>query len=158
MANALQTANPLSPVASAGFKTSNNNILIPDYVANEHTSAILTSTNGTTPLTLLTGAPFYYVGRMIIKVDPNCTVSGGALQTITIADSSSGQLLQYRVWIPNTFTSPTSPVAGIETQTTNYFFDSKVATSTLTVTLGTALTSGSIRVAINYGFTAIQGQ
>jgi hypothetical protein len=129
---------------------------IPAFVGDSYTSTVLSSASGTSPVTLQTGAPGYYVTRLQVSFDPTCTLAVAGMVTVTFTDSVAGVIGQARAWIPAAFVAPTVPVQMLLAQSgAGYFFRSKSATSTLSVALSVALTAGSIRVAINGGTTSI---
>lgn len=138
------------------WQLGNNDVPLPERKPTLYTSAILTPASGTTPVTLFTGSPYYYITRLLVSFDPNCTISGGAVVAITFTDSSYGIVGSARVWCPNTFTSPTSaqPSTIVESGF-GYFFNSTTAGSTLSIALSATLGAGAIRAAVNYGLTSL---
>lgn len=129
-------------------------VALPGRQPTKYSSAILTSANGTSSTTLFTGAPYYYITRLLVSFDPNCTITNGAIVAINFTDSVYGLIGSARIWCPNTFNSPTlaQPSTIVESGT-GYFFHSTAPNSTLSIALDSTLTSGAIRAAVNYGFT-----
>lgn len=130
-------------------------LVVPERKPVLYTATTLNTASGTTPVLLLTGTPYYYLTRLLVSVDPNCTMTGGGMISATFTDSVFGTVGQIRFYAPASFTAPSiATVAPILESGTGYYFNSTSSGSTLTVALNTALTGGSVRLAVNYGLTS----
>jgi len=144
-------------MSGSNILVSGTGIELPPMIGDLYVPVTLNSAAGTTPQLMVTGAPGYLLTRLFVEVDASCTVSGGGMVSINFTDTGSGlSVSQYRVYIPATFTAPTVPTGPQLASTgTGYWFRARTPGSTLTVSLNTALTAGTIRVAANYALTTI---
>lgn len=147
---------PQSPYV-VGVGAGSGDVALPNWIGDLYAPATINSASGTTPITLITGAPGYFLTRLFVEVDASCTLATAAMTTVNFTDTNSGMVVgQYRVWIPASFTAPTSPTGPqLASSGTGYWYRSKTANSTLAVSISNALTAGTIRVAVNGGITAI---
>lgn len=136
------------------WQIGSGDVVSPERKPILYTSVILNAASGTTPVTLITGSPYYYITRLLVSIDPTCTTTGGGIVAVTFTDSAFGLIGSARGYCPAAFTAPTiaTPSTIVESGF-GYFFNSTTAGSTLSVALNTALTAGSYRLAINYGLT-----
>ena len=131
-------------------------VILPRWVGDAYASATINAAQGTTPVTLITGAPGYYVTRLLVEVLPNATMTSAGMVNVTFSDSVLGTLGQLPVYLPATFTAPTVPTVATPQETgSGFLVRSKNSGSTLSVSVNNALSGGSIRVAVNYGLTPI---
>ena len=139
-------------MSGSNIQVSGTGVEMAPVIGDLYSAATLNTASGTTPVVMVTGAPGYLVTRLFVEVDATCTVASAGMNTINFTDTGSGLVVgQYRVWLPATFTAPTGPTGPqLATTGTGYWYRSRTANSTLQVSLSTALTAGSIRVAVNY--------
>ena len=134
-------------------------ILVPTHVGNKYVAATITSTNGTTPVTLFTGAPGYIITELGMQVDPICTITANGMVNLMFQDSSFGTFFNIRWFIPQTV-SPSNILVATNNRVTNgpgFFWSGKTANSTVSVSTDTALTAGSIRFFARYALTNFLG-
>ena len=134
-----------------------NDLNIPNTIANQYTSGTINVAQGTTPITLVTGTPGYYTTTCGVTVDPTCSVSGGGEVNITLTDSSSGVISVFRFYIPAASSTPTVPTFIKDSNSPGFFWNNKVAGSSLAVASSVALTTGSIRCFLRYGLCSYLG-
>lgn len=126
-------------------------LILPATAGNQYVSATLNSASGTTPVTLLTGAPGYYISQLGFQCDPTATMTGGGIETISFTDSASNMVAQFRIYVPASAASPTVPTIIRQVNEGPFVWNNKTANSVLSIALGTALTAGTIRVFVRYG-------
>lgn len=126
-------------------------LVIPASVGNQYIAVTLNSASGTTPVTMVTGAPGYYISEFGFQCDPIATLGAAGMETINISDSVSGMVASFRIYIPASAGAPTVPTIIRQVNEGPFIWNNKSSGSILTVTLGTALTAGSIRVFVRYG-------
>ncbi len=133
--------------------------VLPQLLGNKYVAATLNSASGTTPVTLVAGDPGYYVTRLLVQVDPTCTLASGGMLTVSFTDTGSGQVIgAYRTYIPAAFVAPTGVVGDALAPTGDgYLYFATTSDSTLQVSLSVALTGGSIRCSANTGITDVIG-
>jgi hypothetical protein len=127
-------------------------------VGNLYNAVTLTSANGTTPVTIITGAPGYYITDMGVQVDPLSTIGVASTISFGFTDSSSGAVFMLLWFLPTT--APTKTAAENDRVVTgpgNLIWSSKVANSVLSVALPVALVTGSVRFFVRYGLTSRLG-
>ena len=130
----------------------------PCRVGNLYNAVTLTSANGTTPVTIITGAPGYYITDMGIQIDPVSTIAAAATVMLSFTDTSSGGVFSLLWYIPSVLTGPGAPTNLRQaTGPGTLIWSSKVATSKLQVSVSTALLTGSARFFVRYGLTSILG-
>ncbi|WP_109477705.1 hypothetical protein [Paraburkholderia sp. C35] len=145
------TPNADSPLSIAAVGS--GGIILPNFVGDLYAAASL---NTASPTTLITGAPGYYLTRLLVEVLPNCAMSGGGILGIIFSDSVQGQCGAYQCYVPATFNAPSQVQGSLLAESgAGYFFRSLTPGSVLSVSLTGALTSGSVRVAVNGGLTPI---
>jgi len=136
------------------WQMGSNDVIVPERKPVLYSATTLNTASGTTPVTLFTGSPYYYLTRLLVSVDPNCTTSGGGMISATFTDSAFGIVGQIRFYAPGSFTAPTIATPSVVLESgTGYYFNSTTSGSTLSVALNNPLTGGSVRLAVNYGFT-----
>ena len=74
-----------APAVMAGVVDGAGN-LHPNWIGDKYIGITLNAASGTTPQAILTGSPGYYITRIFIAVDPNCTISGGGMVAVTVTD------------------------------------------------------------------------
>jgi len=115
----------------------------PCRVGNLYAAQTITSANGTTPVTLITGAPGYYITDMGLQVDPLSTIGAAATINLSFIDTSSGTVFTALWFLPNV--APTKTAAEndrVVTGPANLIWSSKIAASSLQVSASTALVLG----------------
>ena len=139
-------------MATTTTLVSGTGLELPPIIGDLYSPGTINAAQGTTPIVLVNGAPGYILTRLFVEVDATCTVSGGGMVTINFTDTNSSLIVgQYRVYIPATFTAPTVPTGPqLATSGTGYWYRSRTANSTCTVSTSVALTAGTIRCAVNY--------
>lgn len=125
---------------------------VPNFEGTTPFSSILTAAANAA---ILTGNPGYFLQDMTIGVDPLSATAAAGITTISFVDSSDGTIFETSVWLPATSATPTVPTAPLTLPVPPlWFYDNKVANSTLSVTLSHALTAGGLYVNFKYGTTA----
>lgn len=128
----------------------------PNWVGNMVQPIVLNSASGTGAVDVITGAPGYYVTRLFVEVDATATKAAAGMVNFTVSDTVSGEVAQFRIFLPAAFVAPTIPTGPLIAQTSGGFlWNNKSAGSKLQVSLNLALTAGSIRFSCNYGLTDI---
>ncbi|WP_174958559.1 hypothetical protein [Burkholderia aenigmatica] len=139
-----------------GAGSGSGDTALPKWIGDLYLSATLNSSSGTNSVTLTTGAPYYYLTRLLVEFLPTCTTSGGGIVGVTFTDSAFGIVGAGHVWCPASFTASTSIIAPVLLESgAGYSWHASSPNSTLTVQLTAALTGGSVRVAVNGGLTAL---
>jgi len=130
---------------------------LPNVIGDLYAPVTLNAGAGTTPQLLVTGAPGYIITRLFVEIDASCTLASGGMVSINFTDTNSGLIVgQYRAYIPATFTPPSVPTGPqLATSGTGYWYRSRTANSTLTASISSALTSGTVRCAVNYAITTV---
>ncbi|MDN7881250.1 hypothetical protein [Burkholderia aenigmatica] len=126
-------------------------LVIPALIGNQYAAVTLNSASGTSPGTLITGAPGYYLTQIGFQCDPTATLAAGGMETVVLSDSVSGTVAQFRIYIPASAGAPAVPTIIRQVNDGPFVWNNKSAGSVLTAALGTALTAGSIRVFARYG-------
>jgi hypothetical protein len=146
----------MSNVEAGGIGS--NQQVIPALIGNRYSSTILTIANGTTPVTLVTGAPYYFITRELVEVQVNCTTSSATTITVAFTDSVDGILGEYIFWCPTTFAAPTVPTGPQLASTgAGFYYVAKTVGSSLQVSLSSSIIGGSVRVAVNCGICNFPG-
>lgn len=131
-----------------------NDIAYPQRVGNLYTTATLTSANGTTPITLFTGNPGYYIAELGMQLTPDITIAVAGTVQLSFVDSSFGVFFRLVWFIPATAPTKTQATISREVSGPNFYWSGKVPSTTVTVTTDTALTGGSVRFFARYGLTS----
>src|ERR1700739_2821917 len=136
----VSSGSPL-PVSSLNPLTGSSGLALPNFIGTVHNAQTINASVGTGSVTLMSGAPGYYLNRFFIEVDPTCTTSGGGLITLNLVDSASSvNVAQYRFYAPAAFTPPSSVVGPLAQETgAGFFFLAPVSGSTLSASLSVAL-------------------
>jgi len=133
-------------------------VVYPLRVGNLYANQTINSSNGTTPVTIVTGSPGYYITDMGLQVDGIATLASAGMVNFIFADSSYGTIFFIRYWLPATGATLTAPTNNRQTTGPgNLIFNSKVADSTLQVSSSVALVTGSVRFFCRYGTTSYLG-
>lgn len=132
-------------------------IKYPARVGNLYVAGTITSANGTTPVTLFTGAPGYFITELGMQLSPNITIGTAGTVNLFFSDSTFGTFFNLVWFIPST--APTKTQSGIDRQTNGpgFYWSAKNSTTTVTFNTDTALTGGSVRYFVRYGLTSIIG-
>ena len=127
-------------------------IELPPIIGDLYAAATINSGTGTGTQTLVTGSPGYILTRILIAIDPTCTIASAGMIQIAFVDTGSGATVgALRAYVPASFTAPTVPTVSVPyISNSGYWFRSRSVGSTLTIASNTALTAGSIRASCNY--------
>ena len=134
-----------------------SDIVYPNRIGNLYSPATINSGTGTGSLTLVTGNPGYYITELGYHADVTCTLASAGMISITFMDSSSGTVANFRLYVPAAVTAPGYATTIRQVNQGPFVWSSKVASSTLSVSINTALTAGSIRCFVRYGTTSYLG-
>ena len=130
-------------------KTGSGGKSYPDWIGN-NTVQVRQAT--TASGVLITGAPGYYITGITVTIPADHAQAVAGLETLNIVDSSSGNIWSIDWYAP-------SVAAFIQdivyTTPPGFYWNNKVANSTLNVTLLNALTTAAALVVINYGLTTV---
>jgi len=135
----------------------NNGIVYPEMVGNNYATITLNSSNGTTPVTIITGVPGYWITEMGVQVDDICTISVAGMVSTKFTDTSSGDMFVIRWYIPSAFSPKTGPSNNRQVSGPGFAWNNKVANSSLQVSVDTALTAGTARFFIRFAQTNFVG-
>jgi hypothetical protein len=149
--------NSLGMPEVGDYVVGSGGLIMPLLVANQYQAVTLNSASGTTSQLLVTGNPGYYFQGYGFQCDLNATVASAGMVNITFADSASGNVAVFRLWVPASAASPATPSIIREVDAPQSFWNNKTANSTLSVSLNTALTAGSIRCFVRYGLCNFVG-
>jgi hypothetical protein len=144
---------------SEGLVIGSGDVLFPTFVGNKLSTVICDAAHGTTPQTLLTGAPYYYITRFYVTVDPICYIQSAGMMEVVAYDSVVGVIGRTRVYMPsNGNMGQANATPSLVTKSDyGFFYLSPNAGSVVTVYPSVPLLgSGIIRVTANYGLTNIQ--
>jgi hypothetical protein len=129
----------------------------PPLVGNISSGTIVL--NSTTPVTVLTGAPGYYIQSIVAQLDQAAFNSNGVpnITALNISDSSFGIFYQIRYFMVGASITPLNNSTDV-TQSTPpaFFWNNKVANSSLSLVLSQNI-SGAMVVVINYGLCSFVG-
>lgn len=130
-------------------------VLNPRQRANLISLSVLSTT---TPVVAITGAPGYFVQGISVSLDAAATIASAGTLSISITDSSSSFLFIPRFHVVGTAAPPAVNTECPLTETPpDFYWNNKVANSTLSLTLSAALTAGNAVVVINYGLCSFVG-
>lgn len=124
------------------------------YVGNHYAATTITSANGTTPVLLFTGAPGYVITEIGMQIDPISTILAAGMVNLFFSDSSFGTFFNIRWYIPQNITNPTLPSNQRITNGPGFYWNNKVAGSSVFVNTDTALVAGSVRFFARYALTS----
>ena len=129
-------------------------IVYPMRIGNLYNAANLTTT---TPVVLGTGNPGYYICQLGYQADQISTIAASGEVNIVFSDSSSGTFANFRLYIPQTASPGQIPAVIRQVNEGPFVWSNKVANSSVSCSIDTALTAGSIRCFIRWGRTAYLG-
>ena len=129
----------------------------PYRIGNLYSAQTINSGTGTGSLLLVTGNPGYYLTELGYHADLTCTLAAGGMINITFADSSFGTIANFRLFVPASVTLPLFATTIRQVNQGPFIWSNKVANSTLSVSINTALTAGTIRCFARYGTTSYLG-
>ena len=147
----MPSANNPSYVVTSG------DVLVPVYAGNRYAVATLTSANGTTPALLFTGAPGYVITELGMQVDPITTIAVAGMVNLMFSDSSFGTFFNIRWYLPSTVPGINVPTNTRITNGPGFYWNNKVAGSSVSVSTDVALTAGSVRFFARYALTSYIG-
>lgn len=109
---------------------------------------------GQPPVTMITGAPGYYITDMGCQVDATTTLAVAGMISISFSDSVSGTIFLLRWYVPAAFSPGNAPMNLRQvTGVSPLVWSSKSANSMLTANTDTAITAGGLRFFVRYGLT-----
>lgn len=135
----------------------NNDVLYPKFIGNNYNAVTITSAQGTTPQLIITGNPGYVVVSYGLQFDATSTITTAGMVSAMFTDSSSGIIANFRWYLPGNITPATLPSNDRVVNAPDSIWNNKVANSTLSVSLDTALLTGSARFFVRYALTKIVG-
>lgn len=139
------------------YVVTSGDVLVPQFVGSKYTPFTLTSAQGTTPQTLFSGAPRYVITELGMQVDPICTIASARMINLFFSDSSFGTFFNIRWYMPTT-AAPGQIVQNMRiVNGPGFYFNNKVANSTVSVATDTALVAGSVRFFARYVLTSYIG-
>lgn len=137
---------------------SSGGVLKPMVVGNSYTPITITSVQGTTPQVMFTAPVGYVITECGMQVDPISTIAVAGMVNLSFTDSSFGTIFNIRWYIPATVTGgPTVPTNTRITNGPGFYWNNKVAGTSLSVATDTALTAGSIRFFARYALVNFIG-
>lgn len=140
-----------------GWVLSSGSILKPSVVGNVYNSVTITSAQGTTPQLIITGAPGYVLTEIGVQVDDISTIGTAGMISTRFTDSNFGDMFVIRWYVPSTFAPKTGPANNRQVSGPGFYWNNKLANSTLSVSTDTALTAGSIRFFARYALVNFIG-
>lgn len=111
---------------------------------------------GTTKVTILTGAPGYFLTNIGIQVDPTTTIGVAGMVQLIFSDTSFGNVAVARFYIPASFTPPSVNNQIIQNGP-GFAWNNQVANSSLQVSVDTTLTAGQVRFFARYANVSFLG-
>lgn len=129
-------------------------IVYPYRIGNLYAAANLTTT---TPVVLGTGNPGYYIAQLGYQADQVSTIAVAGEINIVFSDSSFGTFANFRLYIPQNASPGQIPAVIRQTNEGPFVWSNKIANSSVSVSIDTALTAGAIRCFIRWGRTAYLG-
>lgn len=123
------------------------------YIGNKYATATITSANGTTPITLFTAPVGYVITELGMQIDPISTIATSGMVNLFFTDSNFGTFFNIRWFIPQNITNPTQPANTRITNGPGFYWNNKVAGTSVAVNTDTALTAGSVRFFARYALT-----
>lgn len=132
-------------------------IKYPARVGNLYVAGTITSANGTTPVTCITGAPGYFITELGMQVSPDATITTAGNVNMFFSDSTFGTFFNLIWLVPSTAPAKTQITNLRQTNGPGFYWSAKNSTTTVTFNTDTALTGGSVRWFIRYGLTSIIG-
>ena len=147
----------LSGNATSSLAIGDQDINYPVRIGNQYSAQTINSGPGTGSLLLITGTPGYYLTELGYHADLTCTLTAGAMINIMFIDSSYGTVANFRLFVPTSVTLPTTAATIRQVNTGPFVWSNKTANSTMSVSISTALTAGTIRCFARYGTTAQLG-
>ncbi len=129
----------------------------PYWMGNNYVAQTINSATGTGLLTMVTGAPGYFLTQLGFQCAATTTTAGGATVSIVFSDSVFGTIANFQLWVPASAASPATPFILRETNEGPHIFNNRAANSVLSVNVLTALSGGSIRCFCRYGITNYLG-
>lgn len=138
---------------------SSNGVLKPVVVGNSYSPATITSANGTTPIVLFTAPVGYVITECGMQVDPVTTIASAGMVNLFFSDSSFGTIFNIRWFLPSTVAGggPNIPTNTRITNGPGFYWNNKVAGTSLSVNTDTALTAGSVRFFARYALVNFIG-
>lgn len=134
-----------------------SDIVYPNRIGNLYSPATINVGTGTSTILLVTGNPGYYITELGYHADVTCTLAAAGMISITFTDSSFGTFANFRLYVPASVTAPTFATTVRQVNQGPFVWSNKVANSTCSVGINTALTAGSIRCFVRYGTTSYLG-
>jgi|SRR6516164_2994321 hypothetical protein len=127
------------------------------FIGSKYSPITLNSGSGTTNqnMSVAPADKYTFVTAVQITVDATCTIGSAGMVNVNVTDSVDGVLATLRVFIPAAFAAPTVPTVLRQVSAPGSFWASSTKGSTITCNIGTALTAGSIRVSIIYGYSNV---
>lgn len=139
------------------FQLGSGDVLIPTHVGNQYSAATINSATGTNATTLITGAPGYIITELGYHIDLTATLAVAGMINLVFTDSSFGTVANFRIFVPATVTLPLTASTIRQVNAGPFIWNNKVASSTLSVSVNTALTAGTIRAFARYALTNFLG-
>ena len=153
MLQQIQVGAPVQFVDPTGYARQ----LQQQFIATKYAPVTLNSASGTAPQTVLTvpAGNYVFITGIQITIDPICTTGSGGMVNITLTDSVDGTIATLRAYIPASATAPTIATVIRQTSAPGNFWASDTQATTITASISTALTAGSVRISFNYGYSTV---
>lgn len=132
-------------------------VIRPFVTGNLYAPLTITSANGTGSTVLITGAPGYVITEIGYHADLTCTLAAAGMVDVNFSDSSAGTVANFRLFVPMNATAPTVATTIRQVNQGPIVWNNKVANSTLSASITTALVLGSIRVFVRYALVNFLG-
>lgn len=139
------------------YVVTSGDVLVPQVVGSKYTPFTWLPANGTTPATLFSGAPGYVITEIGMQIDPTCTIASAGMVNLFFSDSSFGTFFNIRWYIPQTIAGINVPMNNRVVNGPGFYFNNKVANSTVSVQSDVAILTGSVRFFARYALTSYIG-
>lgn len=144
----------MAGINSQSILLGDQDIVYPHRIGNLYAATNLTTT---TPVVLATGAPGYYICQLGYQADQTSSIAAAGEINIVFSDSNFGTFANFRLYLPQNAAPGQIPAVIRQVNEGPFVWSSKVATTTCSVSIDTALTAGSIRCFIRWGRTNYLG-
>lgn len=126
----------------------------PQYIPTGYTPATINSGTGTSSTQLIAGQPGqgYFITEIGFQATYNATLASAGTVALTFTDSTFGTIASFQIFLPSTVTNPTGPWTLRQTTAQPLVWVSLVGNTSLSVSVNTALATGSIRAFARYGY------
>lgn len=144
----------MAGINSQSIVLGDNDVVYPYRIGNLYNAANLATT---TPVVLATGAPGYYICQLGYQCDQVSTIAVAGEINIVFSDSNFGTFANFRLYVPQNASPGQIPAVIRQVNEGPFVWANKVANTTMSVSIDTALTAGSVRCFIRWGRTQYLG-